>query len=576
MVRKLPLAIAFLLVAMPVVAVYANFTDNFDQNFNNVQNPPPWVFAQLNSTSYFDPSYAPGAYVGRTISTSYAASPPNVYLVGYTGDNTSANYGGLYAYLNASTSYVTISMYAYSQGAVAGSTFYYYILINDGNSTHYDAFNATLTDASASYGAYILLTSALSVTPNSVITIMFGVENIVSSPASSDNFFFDNITITGANFDLWGAANFRMVAFDTGALFSIGSYANSYVIVDYASGAPYVLNTVSSPTLTLDLTGATLITVWVGNSYERSIIPDPYAVNVMYLDDPSDELPYQFNVVDLTQHFGVGSQIYVSKSGVAQDFVITSGYTDAQSGFSTYLQPMQYQLEIINLTNSYTETITLGGATSSVTIAIANVKVTSPGSATSALTWGTAWTGTSLITAFTDLTDSASSVTWDLYQRNYSGMVAVSTASDTGTWGYWTYSFDVTSIGLNTTNAPQLFVSLEITDAFGDNTYGPFPVTVPVGSIFPSNPSFPGAILGMDAVLPQSDAWIQFGAAIALLVIAAAFTSRASPFGILAVSVFAAFFGYAGWLPIGDAVISMIVPIAVMSIMVAKQRGTGH
>jgi hypothetical protein len=574
--QKYAAILAILLLFVSPVMGRLLFIDNFDQNFSNIQNPPPWTFGQLDSTNYFSPSFDSGGYVGRTISTSYAASPPNVYLLGYTGANVSANYGGIFAYLNASASYVVVNVYAYCQDPITASMYYYFLLINDGNSTYYSATNATLADADSSYGTYVLLSTALSVTPNSVITVMMGVENLAGSDATSRNFFFDNITISGANFDLWGAANLRLVDFDTGSLFSISSYANSRVIVTYAAGAPNVTIAVTSPTLTLNLAGATLITVWVGQSYERSIIPDPYAVNIVYLDNPNDTLPYLFSVVDLTQHFGVGSRIYLSYSGQAQDFIMTSGYTDAASTFSTYLQPGTYQAQIINLTNSYTETVTLGGASSSVTIAITKVPITSPGSATSSITYGTGWSGTNLVTQFNDLTGSATAVTWTLYQQTYLGTGSVASYTDTGTWGSWTYSYDVTGIGLNTTNAPQLLVSVEITDIFGDHVYGPFPVTVPRGTIFSSNPSFPSSILGMDAVLPQSDAWLNFGAAIVLLVVAATFTSRASPFGILAVSVFAAFFGYAGWLPIDETLISIIVPIAVMGILVAKQRGTGH
>jgi hypothetical protein len=569
------IVVVLLLFVAPTFA-HLLFIDNFDQNFSGVQNPPPWVFAQLDSGSYFSPSFDSGAYVGRTISTSYAASPPNVYLLGYTGANTSANYGGIYAYLNASSSYVVVNVYAYVQDNISSSMYYYFLLINDGNSTYYDATNATLVDASSSYGAYVLLSTALSVTPNSVITVMIGVENLAGSDASSRNFFFDNVTITGANFDLWGSANLRLVDFDTGSLFSISGYANSRVIVTYAAGAPNVTIAVTSPTLTLNLNGATLITVWVGQSYERSIIPDPYAVNIVYLDNPNDTLPYLFSVVDLTQHFGVGSKIYISYSGTAQDFIMTSGYTDAASTFSTYLQPGTYQAQIINLTNSYTRTVTLGGASSSVTLAIIDVAITSPGGATESVTYGTAWNSTSVITQFSDASLSATGVTWTLYQRTFAGTTAVSSYSASGSWGFWQYSFDVSSIGLNTTNAPQLFETLRITDAFGTYTLGPFPVTVPIGSIFPSNPLFYNGILGLDVILPQPNAWLNFGAAILILIVAALFTSRASPFGVLAVSVFAAFFGWAGWLPIGDAAMSIIIPIAVMGIMLAKQRGTGH
>ena len=578
--KLLPMLLVVLLIAMPIVAVYANFYGNFDQDFSGVQNPPPWTFAQLNQTApgigNFSSSYNPNTFSGQTISGQYAASPPNVYLISYTGINSSRNYGCIYAYLNASTTYVVVNVYAYSQDNVSVASFFYFIGINDGNSTQWVSANATLVDASTSYGAYILLSGGLSVTPNSIITIEIGVEDSASSDHISHNFFFDNVSVQGANFSLWGASNFEMVDINTGSLFSITSYTNSRVIVSYSNGPQEVYTSLTGPTMNLTLGNATLITVWVGNAYERSIIPNPYAVNVMYLDNPNGTLPYQINVIDMTGHFGVGSKLFIGSSQYVQSQVITSGYTDAQSTFNTYLQPGAYGIQIQNETNTYIATIVLGSATSSVTLTIVNIAISSPGGLTTAVTYGTGWSGTDLITQMNDTTLSTTSLTWTLLQRTYAGTSAVASYYASGPYGLWDYSFDTSSIGLNASYAPQLFVTLAITDAYGSYTLGPFAVTVPFGSIFPTAPDFPNLVLGMSTIIPDSNAWVEFAAAIVMVIVAAAFASQAAPFGVLVVSVVGAFFGFAGWLPIGDSLISIIIPIAVVMVMVAKQRGSGH
>jgi hypothetical protein len=561
-----------LLLFMPVAAAFANFSDGFDYSFPGTVNPPPWQLSALGTDDT--------AFTGSIVSpTPAGGTPPNAYDIHYTALNTSAgNIAAIVGWLNASSSTVVLNAYL-RMGSIPVSLadFYGFIEINAGNDT---TFNSSVSfafdDAYIGNSAWFELTTAMTTTPNSMVTIMVGVEKItgLTYPLGLD-FYLDNITVTGANFDLWGAANFRLVDFGTGSLFNIAGYPNSSVYVGYHSGPPQVFTGITSPTLNLTLTNAGLVTVWVGNYYERSLIPNPYAVNVMYLNDPTTVLPYQFNIIDMTGHFGIGSKIYVSYSSVYSDFIVTSGYTDAQSTFSTYLQPGSYQVTIVNGSNTYTQVVTVGGASSTVTLSIVGISITGPGGLTSAVTYGTAWSGTDLVTQFNDTTLSATNVAWTLLQRDYSGTFSVATYSAAGTWGFWQYSFNVTSIGLNTTDAPDLFVTLTITDTFGTYTLGPFAVTVPIGSIFPTNPSFPNSILGMNAVLPQSDAWIQFGIAMIVIVLASAFASRAAPFGILVVSVAAAFFGYAGWLPIGDSLISIIVPIAVMMIMVAKQRGTG-
>jgi hypothetical protein len=390
--------------------------------------------------------------------------------------------------------------------------------------------------------------------------------------------FFDSVNVTGA--DIWNyPTNFQMVDWlNKPFLYNLVGYGgtSSSLVVNYTSQVSYNAANLTAPDLCLPIiiggsgcqaapSPPTLITVWVGNLYYRTIIPNPTGNTTMYLDPPQRVLPYVFSIEDFTGEFGHGSVVQVSTGGL----VITSGYADANEQFSTFLVPGTYTVLISNNGNSFSTIVSLGAASNLVTIPIFKVNLKSGSGFLTAIQWSTGWAGNNLLMSYQDSTGTTSNIWYRLLKENASGTFVIFNQNYTGSFG----SFQ-NSVPSNSSIANQLYVELVVTDKFGKSQLGPSPAAV--GVLFPQAPNFPGDVGALDIVVPGAGIWTEIFALVVLIVFAGIFGYRSSPFGFIAVSMMAALFGFAGWIALVPSLLAVLITIAMAAFLIHKEKAAGY
>jgi hypothetical protein len=383
------------------------------------------------------------------------------------------------------------------------------------------------------------------------------------NPPTYENCFFDDFSAHGAV--LWNyQTNFQMVDWaNKPTLYNLVAYggSSSSVIVQYSNGSPpYTAANLTAPDLELPLSGASLVTIWVGSSYLRTIIPASSGNTTLYLDPPSMVIPYTFQLEDLTGKFGQGTTIQILSGST----VITSGYIDANGEFSADLEPGSYTAEFTNGANSYSQLVSLGSVSTVVTVPILKISIPASEGYVAAVGWSTGWAGNNLVTYYNDTTDTTTEIQYTLLQENSSGTFTIYASTYVGTWGGFENS--VTS---NASIANQLYVELIVTNKFGTNQLGP--TAAATGSLFPQSPLFPPDVAGLDVVIPSQGVWAEVFSLIVITIFASIFGYRSSAFGFIAVTLLTAFFAAAGFLALAPALAGVTITLAVAGFLIYRQ-----
>lgn len=544
-----------------------NTTTSIDDGFElypvGVNGPGNWRFYSTGSCSWFGATFGSGQ--GRTPAVNPFAGAVD-YNIGMTADCSGTSYAEIYEPFVATANIVSLNFMAYTTNSSGFQPFGY---ISQSVPTPWPGQTITFPNRAWTIDNY----SSGSLTPTFIYYIVLGV--FIPTPTTSPAIvYFDNVVVKGAA--LYNhPTDFQAVDFNTGQLADLaGGYTgpsplsqdfslNSKIYINYTSGSgPFTYVNVTAPDLSLPLAGAKLLTVWVGSYYERTLIPSPSGNTTMYLNSPATVVPYDFEVQDLTGSFPAGSVIEI----LSGSLVITSGYTDVQNSFSTFLQPGSYSILIQNNGASYSGTLSLGTNNGIIQITISKISVKGTSGPLSATSWGTAWQGNNLITVYNDSTGTTTVITYQLILENSSGIFLIYTNTYTGSWG----TFE-NSVASNASLADELYVKLLVTDQYGSFVLGPRPAAV--GLLFPQPPNFPADALGLDMVIPSGSVWAELIAIIILVVMAGAFGYKASPFGFIATAFVAALFGFAGWLPITGSVIAIIITLAFTAFLINKERG---
>jgi hypothetical protein len=356
-----------------------------------------------------------------------------------------------------------------------------------------------------------------------------------------------------------------------------------------SQGTTCVISYLESPDIYIpNINYAYLVTILVGNSYQRTLIPclDPlHGISassscgattriIQYLDNPALVQKYIIQINDLSNTFGTaGAKIFIYTGGR----LITSGYVDTQGTFPAALVPGQYKVILLSQSgNEYITTLN-AGTNPSLIIAIAGTTFTATNTL-NALTIGGGLTcdGTGIIATYGDAQGLTTSVTFILENYTYNGVQFIASQTLPMALGAKTLS---TTFNVNTNNAIQFLVMANSTRINGLRpTLGPYPITItpsgcnnlPKG--FPQMPNFPNTALGLNQILPSPAAWLNLLSLFIIFITAALFGARAASLGTIFVVGETAVFWVAGWIPIQAFYVSLFMLAAISVFIFGKAR----
>lgn len=198
-----------------------------------------------------------------------------------------------------------------------------------------------------------------------------------------------------------------------------GATAYHTVCTGYAN--PLFYNNTVIPDLEIPcLNQATLVTVWVGTSYYRNLIPSTTSGNIlkMYLDSPSVVTNYDAQVQDIKNSLlGTNTNCQPTETRI----VLTQGSRNVSSGFEgpggdypAWLNPGTYGAYFFNPCSqaSYSTSVALGQTTSTPPIPILNVQLPTYTFQNGQFSYSSGWlTDDSLAVNYTDSSKSTSTNT---------------------------------------------------------------------------------------------------------------------------------------------------------------------
>jgi hypothetical protein len=413
--------------------------------------------------------------------------------------------------------------------------------------------------------------------------------------------------------------NYEAVSYQTNYWFNMSGYADSQLIVNYTNpsfsscvqgetsntfiigtgepvpqlatqGTSCVLSYVESPNLYIpSISQANLLTVFVGSSYQRSIIPclDPLhgvfkpssscgttSRVVQFFDNPSLVTKYTIQVTDLSNSFGnAGVEIFIYTGGR----LITSGYVDSQSDFPAALVPGEYKVILINSAGSEFTTTFNAGTNPNIVIAIAGITFTASTVVNGlSITGGLTCDSTGIIETYGDAKGLTTEVTFVL--ENYTSGGIQKVASQTLSMAPGATSLS-TTFTVNTNAAIQFLVMANSTRTDGNNpVLGPYPVTGAASGCnnlpqaFPHMPNFPNTVLGLNQILPGPAAWLNLLSLFIVFMTAALFGARSAALGSIFVVGETVVLWLAGWVPLQEFYASLFMVAAISVYLFGKAR----
>jgi hypothetical protein len=600
------------------IAVFGDYLDGFDTYSNGTTNPGPWsVSIQSGAGSCFTAHAVSSVRASLTTPNSYSFSvvPGSTCTGGMLANATMA--------FNASQTYTTVKEFVQFQGNTSdlstssSNIFAAYSCILTSHSTPCNLGSpASFVDPSrcspgTSNGPFVSpvggskgwCSVSTSFATNPGTTYYFGFEvyfnatwtqsagSIGCNPCFVN---FDNMSILGGNQIVY-PRNFVMLNGTNNQWYNIVGYGGlqySKVIVNYTgNAASSTVFPVMSPDLQLNLASANLITVHVGNSYYRTIIPATSGNTSMYLSLPNQVNAYQVQILDPYGTVFAGNIIDI----ISGSHVITSGYIDSSLEFSTYLGSATYTVEIFakgatpvfdGLVSFPVPTAPAGEQTP-VQVTIQNNTIAAQNGVFTDISQGVVVTPANLIAAtYNDSQVHTSMVNMTLQNTNVSGTFNLGTVcfsqsahsgcTTTGAlMGTETATFTFNSNLVNQYSVYYTFVSSK----YGTEVIGPYPV---VGGGFFTNTPTPqnNCFLGWCAILTtqyadQYDVILNFIAVVFLVFLASAFGAKYSSIGAVVVNLMTIVFGLAGWIPLtligGTPVLSVLVIAGAISYMKSRE-----
>ena len=362
--------------------------------------------------------------------------------------------------------------------------------------------------------------------------------------------------------------NVQLVQANTPAapFFYINQYEGSYLVVSYPSVTSTFVKPVTVPQLDPSISGASLLTMWVGSSYFATLVPSTN--NTFYLSPPSAVNEYTFNVQDLSGQFGVSSEIQVEQGNE----VIRSGYLDASNSFVAWLPAGYYSVTLTHGASTYTvpENLPVGSGVNQVSIQILYQAFTSTCGGLCEVSYGANITGTNAVITYKDLSGTTTSINDSIYRQNATGTYRFYTH-------VWTSTSSLTDVvpcdndNCNSSIASQMYVVLIWSNTFGSNQQarvslaGGFGVPVPF--------SGDSGILGWSASFPNVPVSELVGFAVVLMA-AAGMGALAAKFGAIVIAVLVAALSAFGWLPgLSASIVTLLVAFAVLAFVAWLEQG---
>ena len=351
-------------------------------------------------------------------------------------------------------------------------------------------------------------------------------------------------------------ANLYLQDATTGLPFSLGSYINSKVAVNFVGYKNPTFYGANGSQIVVNVYTASLLTVYVGTSYHDSIIPSS-SNNTLWLAAPSLVYAYTLQVQDYSNSFAPGTALYVTSG--AQTF--SSGYTDVSNYYPFYGIPGAYTLTLVSGSNTFVTSVNLPAGSGPIPIPIEAQTVKSPASGSTSMFVWAGWndvTG-SVQAQFNDSTLLTTSLTVGLYIFNGSCWAptycAVASTTVAGTYGFISLSLPG-----KLADAQRYIVKFQATNAIvcssygGVCTFGPVyvaaitPPSSPLQAGFDLSPLFGAA---MAASFPNWVNGASFLSYFILLATAMSFGKRYSSLALIAIAVEGSFLSALGLFGVG-------------------------
>jgi len=564
----LPVLLGFAILLV-VPAVLAYFPDGFDQYAGATSNPGPWTIIKG------DPSCWPLAQVFTgSVGSLNPLSPPNIYTMQYiTSCDGNAETSDLYMTMTAINTIVNFNF------SVALST--------QPGTESTDAFQLVMCGAPVDLTVNGTATSSTSLlfsvltTPSDWTSVSGSVfmstggscgvairTNSVSGNVGSFVVDFDSTHLNGAVARLSTSHDIALVDSRTLLPFDIASYPSSSISINYTSTivCDYPFVQTSSTVCTLsDTTGAAdfltipffstnllranLITVHLGTSYFRTVIPLTNNVTV-YLDPPTAVGTYAITINDLSGIFGTGSSISLSNG-----IVITSGYFDHASTFTAAMIPGVYSTLITQGNHTLQTTLTFG-TVSAISLNIAKFTTSNSLGFLGTASYGFVWNcdNTHLIATFEDPSLTTTMVSFTIWNQTSAATQTVIKHQTFTAGPYGSLSLDVG--GINASQGTYL-MNMSSIDGFDAHSTGYIYVTGGEASCPNSRPGilgnilakfdFPASVFGLDQFANVS--WDGIFSLFLITLTAGVFGARQSKFGFVVVGFESMFLFFALLLP---------------------------
>lgn len=222
---------------------------------------------------------------------------------------------------------------------------------------------------------------------------------------------------------------------------------------------------------------------------------------------------------------------------------------NVQSGYSLYADPLSYVMYVA-----------LGGVP----------KITQTLTITDYVSWSVGWDIPllNIVFEYLDTRNETSSLAITIFQSNEN-----QTAWDTLLYQQYTYDGNVTvQVGANSSRQHYAKVAIS-SEAFG--SWSQLKVIYPTTPRFPVSVTIPSGLLGLDQIIDRNDAWVVVISAFLIIALAMVFGAFASGIGAVVIAGLGTFFGYIGWLPVSWEIVALVWVIAVLNIVLRRERGQG-
>lgn len=561
-----------------------DFSSNFDNFPSGTVNPFPWTYTQGSST---------GVTAGTTLAQ--ARSTPYSYRLS-TSTITASPGPQIQALFNATEAVVNVTVYMMLTSPVNTETTSGYVTAS--SSTQAKQVSNSCNAATCLNTGWVKESILVGASPGQLVTVTLNFS--VSGSNSLGNAYFDDFSIIGAAAytSSQGGPGINLQLFNDSSpgpyWFDPSGYTGSTLTVCYTtpscSGGSNVSTTwTNAPTNGLsvaaaylpNLATASLVTMWVGAVYERTLIPGPSGHLNMYLDNPSAVLAYSVSVIgpagNATANFPAGSDIFIQQDG----HNITSGYLGSAQNFLAYLVPGVYTVVLVDGTSKNTQTVSFPDVTgSTVTVNVFGAPITYPSGIVTTQAFAVVWASSSynsLSLTYQDTGATTTQVGIVITKSNSSGTYAVyqsyTNEAKTSSPILFTIGMPISSPNLSRNYSTQMSVTVYATSTFGTNqtigTQG-IPVALCSSCFFPAV-NLPTDVLQLSTIFTFLT-WQNLLALTMIVLTAASFGFVSAKFGFLVLGGEIDLLVAMGWMP-PSAILASLPLFATVAIMVAMGKG---